>query len=242
MALLRAGPAVLAAIFAGWTAWTLPFYPAGWPIGLTFLAGAAAFLRPRIGLAVALAVPILPLGNFALGAALLYACVAAGLLLLSWREPEPALLLALGPLLAPISALGLIPLLASVVRSSIRRAAQAGGAVLLAGVVAGIRHVPLPFDRSPAPHRLGLAESDSATATGSVLWHALLARPALLTETLVLAVAAVLVPYARARGPWGVAALGSGMLVSALLPVPAVAAIPFVVSVWATWVALVVRR
>jgi hypothetical protein len=63
-----------------------------------------------------------------------------------------------------------------------------------------------------------------------------------LTETLVLATAAVLVPYARARGPWGVAVLGAGMLASALLPVPAVAAIPFVVSVWATSVALVVGR
>jgi Protein kinase domain len=242
VALVRGVSAALAALFTGWTAWALPFYPAGWPIGLTLLAAAAAFLRPRIGLAVALAVPILPLGNFALGAALLYAFVAAGLLVLCWREPEPALLLALGPLLAPISALGLVPLLASVFRSGVRRAAQAAGAVLAAGIVAGIRHVPLPFDGSAAPHGLGLAATGSATATASVLWHALLARPALLTETLVLAAAAVVVPYARSRGPWGVALLGAGVLTAALLPAPSVAAIPLVVSVWATCVALVVRR
>jgi Protein kinase domain len=239
-ALVRGGSAALAALFAGWTAWTLPFYPTGWAAGLTFLAGAAAFLEPRVGLAVALAVPILPLGNFALGAALLYAFIAASLMVLSWREPEPGLLLALGPLLAPISAIGLIPLLTSVVRSGARRAAQAGGAVLAAGIVAGIRDVPLPFDGSTAPHGLSLAESGSATATASVLWHALLARPALLTETLVLAAAAVLVPHARSRGPWGVALLGAATLPAALLPAPAVAAIPLVVSVWVTCVALVV--
>jgi len=242
VAVVRGASAALAALFAAWTAWTLPFYPTGWPVGLTLLAGVAAFLRPRIGLAVALAVPILPLGNFALGAALLYAFVAAALLLLCWREPEPGLLLALGPLLAPISALGLVPLLAVRVRSGARRAAQAGGAVLAAAIVAGIRNVPLPFDGSAAPHGLGLAASNSATATASVLWHALLARPTLVGETLALAAAAVLLPHARARGPWGVALLCAAMLAATLLPAPGVAAIPLAACIWATAVLAVSVR
>jgi hypothetical protein len=57
----------------------------------------------------------------------------------------------------------------------------------------------------------------------------------------VLAVVAVLLPFARARGPWAVALLGAAFLAGALLTVPAVAAAPLVVAVWATCVAVAVR-
>ena len=240
-AVARLAPALLASAFAGWTAFAIPFYPAGWPIGLAVLTGAAAFARPRIGLMLALAVPVLPLGNLALGAALLYSTVAAALLVLSWREPESGLLAALGPLLAPLSALGLLPLLTLGTRSAARRAAQAGAAVLAAGVVAGIRHAPLPFDGAAAPHDLGLAGSRSVTATASVLWHALLSHPTLFVETLALAGAAALLPFVRRRGLWAIAGLGAGMLAATLLPEPGVAAIPLVVSVWATCAVVALR-
>ena len=65
---------------------------------------AATLLRERTGIALALAVPMLPLGNISLGLALLYTALAAGWLLVTWREPRAALLFALGPLLAPIAA------------------------------------------------------------------------------------------------------------------------------------------
>src|SRR5437868_7675735 len=78
-ALLRFAPALLAGVFTAWTAFALPFYPAGWPIALAVLAAATSFFRPRIGLLLALAVPILPLGNLALGAAVLYTGFAAAL-------------------------------------------------------------------------------------------------------------------------------------------------------------------
>jgi serine/threonine-protein kinase len=238
VALVRATPALLAALFAGWTAWAIPFYPSGWFAGLAALAGALMFVRPRIGLAFALAVPIFPLGNFALGAALLYAALAVVLLAVCWREPSSGLVLALGPLLAPISALGFVPLLATTVRSTARRAAQAGAAVLVTGVVAGIRHVSLPFDGRAVPGGLGLAASASATATASVLWHAFLSRPSLVVETFVFAAAAALIPHARSRGLWAIAALGGAMLAAALLPVPEVGAIPLVVSTWVTCLVL----
>jgi hypothetical protein len=140
-----------------------------------------------------------------------------------------------------LSALGLLPLLTLGVRSATRRAAQAGAAVLAAGLVAGIRHAPLPFDGATAPHDLGLADSSSVTATASVLWQALLSRPVLLVEALVLAGAAALLPRMRERGLWGIAALGSAMLAAMLLPVPGVAAIPLVVSVWATCALVALR-
>src|SRR4051794_24809450 len=152
-------PVALATLFTLWTALAIPFYPAGWPFGLAALAAGATFLRPRVGLAFALAVPVLPLGNFALGAAALYVAVALCLLVVCWREPEHALLLALGPLLAPIAALGLLPLVTLTVRSPLRRGLQVLGAVLAAGAVAGIRGSPLPFDG-------GRAGSLGVTASG----------------------------------------------------------------------------
>ena len=200
-----------------------------------------AYLRPRLGLAFALAVPVLPFGNVALGAALVYALFAAALLALAWPEPENGLLLVTGPLLAVVSALGLVPLVVLRVRSTVRRAGHTAAAVLLAGLVAGLRHAPLPFDGAAAPRQLGIDGSRSVADTASVLWSALLSRPALATETLVLAAAAALLPFARARGPWYIAGLGGAMLPALLLPVPSVAAIPLVLCVWATCAAVPVR-
>jgi hypothetical protein len=239
--LVRLVPALVAAAFAGWVAWAIPFYPGGWPIALAAVAAATTYFRPRLGLAFALAVPVLPFGNLALGAALLYAVVAAALLAISWREPGAGLFVAAGPILAPLFALGLLPLIALRVRSASRRAVHVAAAVLAAGLVAGIRHVPMPFDGTAAPHGLGLAGSQSVSDTASALWHALMARPALGVEAIVLAVAAALLPFVRARGPWWVAGFGAALLPALLLPVPAVAAIPLVVSVWATCAALAFR-
>ena len=234
-------PAIAAAVFSGWVAATIPFYPGGWPIGLALVAAAATYVRPRLGLAFALAVPVLPFGNLALGAALLYAAVAAALLGLSWQEPKAGLLCVAGPVLAPFAALGLLPLVALPIRSAVRRAGQVAAAVLTAGLVAGIRNVPMPFDGAMAPHGLGLAGTQSVTDTASALWTALMSRPALATETIVLAAAAALLPYARARGLWWIAGFGAALLPALLLPVPQVAAIPLVVSVWATCAAVAFR-
>jgi hypothetical protein len=238
--LSRLVPAALAAAVAGWTAWAVPFFPAGWPFGLAALAAAGSFVDARLGLAFALAVPVLPLGNIALGVAVLYVAIALALLAAMWREPERGLLFSLGAFLAPIAALGLFPLAALAVRSPARRALQAGAAVLVAGVVAGIRGSPLPFDGASAPN-LGIAASGDPFTVVSALWAALLSRPALAVETVVLAAVAVLLPLARARGLWAIAGLGAGFLAAALLLAPGVAAASLVVAVWATCLAVAVR-
>jgi Protein kinase domain len=234
-------PAVLAALVAGWAAWALPFYPRGWWLVLAALAAAATVFDRRLGLAFALAAPILPLGNLALGAALLYAAAAVALLVICWREADRGLYFALGPLFAPIHALGLLPLAGLTIRSPVRRAVQIAAAVLAAGIVAGIRGAPLPFDGDEAPHDLGIAAAGNPFDVAAALWSAFLSRPALVVETLVLASVAVLLPPARARGPWAVAALGAAFLATALLLVPSVAAVPLVLAVWATCAAVLVR-
>jgi hypothetical protein len=162
------------------------------------------------------------------------------LLVVSWPRPREGLVFALGPLLAPISALGLLPLAALGLRSPVRRGVQVAAGVLVAGLVAGIRGAPLPFDGAEPP---GLARAAGADPLGITvaIWDVLLSRPALAVLTLVLATVAVLLPPARARGPWAIAILGAGFLAAALLTVPGVAAIPLVVAVWTTCVAVAVR-
>ena len=236
----RAVPAVLAATVAGWSAWALPFFPTGWPFGLAALAAAVSIVNTRLGLAFALGVPILPLGNLALGAAALYALVALALLAAMWREPERGLLFSLGALLAPIAGLGLFPLAALAVRSPLRRAVQAAAAVLVAGIVAGIRGAPLPFAGASAPD-LGIAASGDPFTVLAALWGALLSSPALAVETVVLAAVAILLPVARNRGLWAIAGLGAAFLAAALLLAPGVAAASLVVAVWATCLAVAVR-
>ncbi|MHB8468412.1 MAG: serine/threonine-protein kinase [Gaiellaceae bacterium] len=236
----RVGAAALAALFAGWAALELPFFPNGWAAGLAVVAAATTAFRERLGLAVALAVPILPLGNISLGLALVYAALAAGWLGLSWREPRGALLFALGPLLAPVAALPLVPLAMARLRAAPLRAAQAAAAVVVAGVVAGFRHAALPFGGA---HALG---AGVAGATGPLdvagsLVHALAAQRPLMLEAAVLAAVAVALPFARARGRWGAAVLGSAVLALGVLAAPAAPVWPFAAAAWLTFGALWVR-
>jgi Protein kinase domain len=232
---------VAAGIFAGWTTAALPFFPALFAPLLGLLAFTLTLVRPRLGLAVALAAPVLPLGNVSSGLALLYGALACAWLGLSWGAPREGLFLALGPLLAPAYALGLLPLAALAVRSRARRALQVAAAVLLAAIVAGLRHAPLPFTSSAPPKGLGIAGSEDPFAVCVALWRALLHHPALALEALALAAAAVALPYARERGLWAIAGLGAGLIAVTLLPAPSVAATPLVLTAWATCTILALR-
>jgi hypothetical protein len=227
-------PAGLAAVAAGWTAAALPFFPAGWWAGLAALAGATAALSPRLGLAVALAVPVLPLGNASLGLAVVYSVLAAAWLALFAREAHGGLLAAVGPPLGVVGALGLAPLGALLLRSPVRRAAAAGGAVLLAAAVAAIRAAPLPLTGAEPPRQLGLVGSESPEAVASVLVEVISSNRALLLAAAALAAAAAALPYAARRGPWAVAAWGAAALAATLLPAPELAAAPIVLAVWFT--------
>ena len=230
----RAGAAALAACFAAWTATALPFYPHGWAVGLALVCAGATAFRDRLGLACALAVPVLPLGNVSLGLALLYAALAVGWIAVFWRQPRAGLLFVLGPLLAPLAALGLVPLATVGLRGAPRRALQAGAAVLVAAVVAGLRHVALPLVGTPAPLGAGVAgAADPLDVVGS-LARAAWAHPALLLEAAAFALVAAALPLARSYGRWGAAGLGAGMLVLTVAVVPSATAWPLVAAAWVT--------
>ena len=229
----QAVTAVLAALLAGWTSSALPFYPHGWPLLLALVALAATLLRERVGIALALAVPVLPLGNISLGLALLYSALAAAWLLVTWREPRAALLFVVGPLLAPVAALGLLPLVAARTRTGALRALGVGIGVLTAALAAGIRHAALPLVGGPAPLGVGVAGARDPFDVAGSLARAAGAHPSLLLETCALALVALALPHARARGRWAAAGLGAGMIVLTVAAVPGAAALPLLLSAWA---------
>jgi hypothetical protein len=238
----RALPGTLAGVASGWLATQLPFYPAGWPLGLGLAGAALGFTAPRAALLFSLAVAFFPLANASLGLAVAYAILAAGWAALNWRDARAGLLLTAGPLVAPLAALPLLPLAAQVAHGRVRRGAQVAAAVLLAAVVAGLRRVPLPFDGSTPPLGLGIAGSAHPGAVAEALWGQLLDHPQIAAEAVVLAAAAVLLPLARGRGPWRAVIFAGTLLAATATIAPAAALLPLVAAAWVTAAALTLQR
>jgi hypothetical protein len=241
---VRVAPALLAGLLAGWAAAVFPFYPAGWAVGLGAAAAAMMLVHERLGLAFALAVPVLPLGNLSRGLAILYAAAALVWLAVHWRRPRWAVLFALGPLLAPVYLLGFLPLLVWPARGAVRRGLQAGAAVLSAALVAGMEGWRLPFPGTVDVPRLDVAQLDQPLPVAQEVVRALADQPRLVGAALVLAAAAALLPIARRYGPWAIAVFGAAFFATALLVAPGTAAFPLVGCVWtiAAGLALADRR
>jgi hypothetical protein len=218
----------------------LPFYPAGWSWGLAGLAALAAALRPRLGLAAALAAAVLPLGNVSLGLALVYAGVSGGWLLATWRRSHEGFYPVAGAVLAPLGLMLVVPALLLAVRSAAWRAIHGAAAVLVAAVAAAVHGATLPLsDREPSP--LAIAGREDAGGVAATLADFLTARPEIVVTALVVAALAALLRPAAERGVWPVAALGGAATAALLLPVAAVNALPAVVGIWLCCVAATVR-
>jgi hypothetical protein len=216
----HAAPAGLAAAFVALGATLLPFYPSSWVLVLAPLVAAISLVFPRGGLALALAVPILPAGNISIALAVVYTVCALAWLGLWWRFPRQALLCVAGPLLAFVGALALVPLVAERASRAWRRALQATAALLLAALVAGLRGTGIPFSDAPAPLGLGLAGSESPGAVAAAFGNALADQRAFAITAAVLVAVSVALPYARGRGLPGIAAVCSLMLVAGVLAPP----------------------
>jgi hypothetical protein len=190
----RLGFAGAAGVAAGWVAATLPFFPGGWPLGIAAAVALACALRPRAGALLALAVPVLPLGNLSAGTAIAYSVAAAGLLVALRVSPPAA-----------------------------RRALVPAALVLAAYLAAGV----------DAP----LAGQDDALAAAREVAAAL---PSAAFPLAALAGAvALLLPFARVRGRWGVAALGAGIAAAAAVPVLPV--LPVLAAAWLLSVPLLLQ-
>jgi hypothetical protein len=194
-------------------------------------------LRERAGLALTLSVPVLPLGNLSAGLAWAYAVLALGWLALSWRNPRVGLFFVVGPLLAPLSLLALLPLAAQKLRDGAVRTVHVFAAVLTAGLVAGIQGGKLPFTGSFAP-ALDLNRTRNPLTATDTIWHTLSARPTLLFEAVVLAAAAAALPHVRRRG---IAPFALALLAGTLAPGPALPSAAIVVTVLATSLGLAAK-
>jgi Protein kinase domain len=237
----RAGHAALAGAFAGTVTFLLPFFPSGWPVLLGVFVALVALAHPAAGLAAALAVPVLPLGNVSLGLALAYLPLAAAWLVLFAGDARSGLLFALGPLLAPLGALALVPALVVRVAGTLRRAAVGAFAVLTAAAVAGIRGSPLPLT-GESPPLLGIAGSSSPTEAAGAVLVALTEHSALALEAVVFAAAAAGSAYALRLRFWGIAGWATAFLAAAVfVAIGAVGLFPLVPAVWAAAVVLVVE-
>jgi predicted Ser/Thr protein kinase len=86
----RLARAAAAAAAAAVATTVLPFWPIWCVPLLVALAAGVGFVRPRLGLAVALGLAVFPLGNLSLGLALAFAGVAPAWLALTTAAPMPA--------------------------------------------------------------------------------------------------------------------------------------------------------
>jgi len=231
-----------AALAGGWT-WLatslLPFFPAGWPLGLSAAVAATTAAAPRAGLALALAAAVLPLGNISLGLALLYSAVALAWLFIHWRAPRGAFLFVSGAVLGPLGLLALVPLAVQPVRGPARKALQAAAAVALAATVAGLHHRLLPLVGAKAPLGLGIAGSNRPSAVASALEQAAGAHTTLLVAAGIFAAAAALLPYLHGRGFWIAAFAGGAFLAAVAVAAPAAAFLPLALGAWAYAAAVV---
>jgi len=225
----RLVPATLAAVTVAFAATLLPFWPPGLVLLLALAASAAMLRAPRLGLAIALFVPVFPLGNIAQAAAVTYAALAVAWLAVSWRDARAGLLFVAGPLLATIGAIALLPLAVQPARGRTRRFLQAFAGVLAAAAVAGLRGQPLPLVGSIVPN-LGVDGSNRVPDVVQALAVILEANTGLVALALVLALASAVLPDARRRGLKGVAALGACQIALVLVLAPALPALPVVLG------------
>jgi serine/threonine-protein kinase len=236
----HAVPAALAGVASILGVSLLPFWPPALAVAIVAAATAAAAFRPRLGLALALAAPVFPLGNVAEGLAVLYGALALAWLLLFWTEARLGLLYVVGPLLAPFGALALVPLAVQPLAPTVRRGAQAAVAVLSAGVVVTLGGDRLPLgDESLVPP--DLAPASSVTEVAAALWASLLSQPLLGAAALAAGAVAVVLPWVRRYSRFGVAALGVGVIACSVAAGTGFASVPLLIAFWGLAAALATR-
>jgi hypothetical protein len=224
-------PVALGAVTAALGATFLPFWPPELVAVLVLAAGLACWLDPRLGLALALAVPIFPLGNVSAGLAGLYAIFAGCWFLANWRDARHGLWFASGPLLAAVGFLPLLPLVLIPVRNTARRAAHGALAVLATVLLAATAGDPAPLAGGSAP-ALDVGPLDTVGSAAAAVWSWLLHEPLVLAAAILVGAAAALLPWARGRSRLGVGAVGLVVTGASVLAGAGVGSTIVVVLAW----------
>jgi hypothetical protein len=110
-------------------------------------------------------------------------------------------------------------------------------AVLVAGLVAGVRGSKVPFTSNFAPP-LDLNRTRNPFTATDAIWHALSARPMLLFEAVVLALAAAAIPHVRRRR---IAPFALALMAGILAPGPAVPNAAIVATILVTCLGLALK-
>jgi hypothetical protein len=224
-------PVVLGAVGAAVGATLLPFWPTELVAVLVLATALASWVDPRLGLALALAAPILPLGNTALALAGLYAIFAAGWLVLSWRDARHGVWFLSGPLLAGLGLLALLPLALLPVKGIARRAAHGALAVLATVLLAAVGGEALPIAGGTAAP-LGVGPLDSVGSAAAATWAWLAHEPLVLAAAILSAAASALLPSVRHRWRFGVAGVGFVVTAASVLGGAGVLSTIVVMLVW----------
>jgi len=230
----RVLPVALGVLTAALGATFLPFWPPELVAVLVLATGAACWLDPRLGLALALAVPILPLGNVAAALAGVYAIFAVGWFAIHWRDARHGLWFMAGPLLGALGLLALVPLALVPVRNTARRAAHGVLSVLATVLLAATASEGVPLAGSDAS-ALGVGPLDSTSSAAAAVWGWLVHEPLVLVGAIVIGAAAALVPWTRRRSPLDVAALGFVVTAASVLAGAGVAGTLVVMLGWAAF-------
>jgi hypothetical protein len=228
----RAVPVALGVVTAVLGATFLPFWPPELVAALVIATAIACWLDPRAGLALVLAVPVFPIGNVAESAAIVYGALAAGWLVLNWRDARHGLLFVVGPVLAAFGLLPLVPLVVQRADGRFRRAAHAAMAVLTAALLAGVAGHELPLT-GETPGTLGIGPLTPVLDASNAIWSALAGHPLTTAAAILFALAAALLPWARRFAPAGVAVVGFIVTGASVAAGAGVTSTVAVVAVWA---------
>jgi eukaryotic-like serine/threonine-protein kinase len=228
----RAVPVALGVVTAVLGATFLPFWPPELVAAIVVATAIACWLAPRAGLALVLAVPVLPIGNVAESAAIVYGALAAGWLVLNWRDARHGLLFVTGPVLASFGLLPLVPLVVQRADGRVRRAAHAAVAVLAAALLAGIAGHDLPLT-GETPGTFGIGPLTPVFDASNAVWGALAGHPLTTAAAILFALAAALLPWARRFSPAGVAVVGFVVTAASVAVGAGVTSTVAVVAVWA---------
>jgi hypothetical protein len=139
---------------------------------------------------------------------------------------------AAGPVLAAFGALMVLPLAVQPVRGPVRKALHAVAGVLAAALLAGLHGSPLPLTGTVIGD-LGIAGTERPADILHAVASVLAEQQVIVTTALALALTAVLLRPAAARGLWAVAGLAAAQLALVLLAAPAIPAFPVVAGTWA---------
>ena len=210
--------ALLSGSFAAAMLLLFSFLPQAFTLPVALLVAAVSFVRPRLGLALALAAPILPLGDVSIGLAIAYAGAAACWFHLHWRQPRAGMVFVVGPALAAVGLLGLVAFGSARIIGALQRALTVGAAVAASVGLASLHGKALPFiEDARVVTGLGITGSESPAAVTVALARYAWSQPALLVVTTALVLVAVLAPLARKATLWQLSLASAGVVASALL-------------------------